>query len=54
MFVNYEISKIFLEKERENTEKMTEIMNAKEDEISNLKTKVSMLEQVNFSISLNL
>jgi len=50
IFVNYEISKIFLEKERENAEKLQGIIQIKDEEILNFKTKISMLEQVSFKL----
>jgi len=46
IFINYELSKKFLEMERENNEKMKESIIKKDDEISILKNKITLLEQV--------
>ncbi len=46
IFVNYEISKLFLEKERENVVKALELVKIKDQELFNLKSKITLLEQV--------
>jgi len=43
--MNYELSKIFLEKERHNIENLTQKLLHKDEEVAQLKNKVSMLEQ---------
>lgn len=48
IFLNYELSKKFLEMERENNEKMKESILKKDDELTNLRSKITLLEQVFF------
>lgn len=50
IFLNYELSKKFLEMERENSEKMKESLIKKDDEIMGLKSKITLLEQVPLSL----
>jgi len=44
--INYELSKNFLEKERSNIDLLQQKLLHKDEEVAQLKNKVSMLEQV--------
>lgn len=46
VFMNYELCKQFLEKERDDNETIKKMLQIKEDEVVSLKNKITMLEQV--------
>lgn len=50
IFVQYELTKKFLERERQTTEKLEEALDQKNKEIVSLKTQISQLEGVYFQI----